>query len=196
MQQNTNIQPVAHVDEVLNWQASRGWFDTSGTLGTITKYPEETLKQLAENGDLKALHLLAYSAPAAESKLLLTKAAIHGSTRALFSLGNNAFILNDVYQNSPEEKKRPVLREAAAYISVAARRGDLYNFKYMGIGLYESRFNMKLSENDLNLVSSSAQDIYNSLESQRIELGLGQFDNSIPPAIKEYFRASGVEVED
>ena len=104
--------------------------------------------------------------------------------------------MNDVYQNSPEEKKRPVLIEAAAYISVAASRGDLYNFKYMGIGLYESRFNMKLSESDLNLVSSRAQEIYNSLESQRIELGLGQFDNSIPPAIKEYFRASGVEVED
>ncbi len=200
---STNDQEVewigdqAQLDQVANWRAERGWYDTSNeNQDDYSTYSEETLKQLAANGDLKALHRLARRAPIDVSKPLLTKAATHGSTFALFNLGDHVAIHGGITRNDPEEKKKPVLIEAAAYMVVAAMRGDSLNFKYMGIGSLESRYNMKFNDDDLKLVQARAQQIYNSLESERIALGLGQFDNSIPPVVKARFKYSGIEVKD
>lgn len=192
------VQEFATVDEVLSWQAARGWYDTSNeTADDYKTYSEEVLKQLADNGDLKALHLLARWAPLDESRALLTKAAIHGSTFALFGLSNRVDTGGELVEKKiPEDKRRPILIEAAAYIHVAAMRGDLKSAKFQGISSLESIYDMKLTDQDIEQVKSRAQEIYDSLESERIALGLGKFDNSIPPTIKADFRASGVEVED
>jgi hypothetical protein len=192
------VQESAQVDEVLSWQAARGWYDTSNeTSDDYKTYSEEVLKQLADNGDIKALHLLARWAPLDESSRLLTKAAVRGSTFALFGLSNHVDTGGElVPKKMPEDKRRLALKEAAAYIQVAAMRGDLMNAKFQGISSLEFRYDMKLTDQDLEQVKNRAQEIYDSLESERIALGLGKFDNSIPPAIKVYFRASGVEVED
>jgi hypothetical protein len=193
----TNSQEVAQLDEVINWQEARGWYDTSNnTQDDYKTYSDDTLRQLAESGDLRALHLLAQWAPEETSKELLTKAAIYGSTFALFNLSNNILAHSGITRDMSEERKRPVLIESAAHIMVATIRGDILNTKHLGINIIEGRFNMKLSDDDLELVNARAQEIYSSLESQRISLGLGKFDNSIPPAIKAYFKDSGVDVDD
>ena len=199
----TNNQEVewigdqAQLDEVARWKASRGWYDTSDENQDDYKtYTEDTLKQLAENGDLKALHLLAKWAPEDTSKRLLVKAAVYGSTFALINLKNHVVAHSGITKEMPEDSKRPVLIEAAAYLVVAAMRGDLLHSKYMGIGSLESRYNMKFNDDDLKLAVNRAQQIYNSLESERIALGLGQFDNSIPPVVKARFKYSGIEVKD
>jgi len=192
------VQESAQLDEVLSWKAARGWYDTSNdTADDYKTYSEEILKQLADNGDIKALHLLARWAPLDESSRLLTKAAIHGSTFALVGLSNRVDTDGVLVEKKiPEDKRRPILIEAAAYRQVAAMRGDLMVAKFQGISFLESVYDMKLTNLDLEQVNSRAREIYDSLESERIALGLGKFDNSIPPAIKVYYRASGVEVED
>ncbi|MBK8187918.1 MAG: hypothetical protein IPK77_12140 [Cellvibrio sp.] len=195
---NMNQQQSARVDEVLAWQADRGWYDTGKeTQDDYKTYSEETLKQLADQGDIKALHLLARLAPLELAIQLYTKAAVYGSTFALFNIQETLLTQSGITKENSEELKHPVLIEAAAYIQVATMRGDMLNAKYISsISSLESRFNFQFSGDDLEQANLRAQDIYDSLEAERIALGLGKFDNSIPPAIKIYFKASGIEVED
>jgi hypothetical protein len=57
--------------------------------------------------------------------------------------------------------------------------------------IYRCVFNGRLSKDEWQKVESQAQEIYQDLVNKRQELGLGEFDNSVPESVKKYFEGMG-----
>jgi len=182
----------AQIEQVTSWLASRGWYDMSiGSQDDYKTYSKDTLEQLAENGDIKALQILAKNAGSSESIILLSKAAVYGSVFALSDLANTVIAFDQLDATAPEIEKKKVMIEAAAYGVVAARRGDFEPTPVSQIEYLERRYNVKLNEMDQLAISKRSDEIYSQLESQRIALGLGKFDNTIPPTVQAFYRYIG-----
>jgi hypothetical protein len=131
-------------------------------------------------------------ASATEYKPLLDKAAIHGSIFALKMQANSLLAHSGITASSPQADKKRVLFEAAAYGEVAKIRGDLMTTGSSDDTYLEKTYNLNFSEEDRKTILARSQEIYADLEAQRISVGLGKFDNSIPPTVRAYFRAMGV----
>lgn len=177
-----------------SWYESRGWYETidSNTTDDYRTYTKETLQQLANDGDIRALQLLASRASKSEFEPLLTKAAIHGSVFA-FSMFSNAIMSHSgITEHSNRLEKLPLIIEAAAYGEVAKMRGNFLISGDSDITYLENTYGINLTTKEKKTVLARAQEIYTNLESQRINLGLGKFDNSIPPVVQAYYRAMGV----
>ena len=177
-----------------SWYESRGWFETidSNTTDDYRTYTKETLQQLANDGDIRALQLLASRASKSEFEPLLTKAAIHGSVFA-FSMFSNAIMSHGgITEHSNRLEKLPLIIEAAAYGEVAKMRGNFLISGDSDIAYLESTYGINLTAEENQTVLTRAREIYTSLESQRINMGLGKFDNTIPPIVQAYYRAMGV----
>lgn len=184
----------ALIAELNQWYEARGWFETMGgeVADDYRSYSREALLQLADTGDIRALQLLALRSSATEYKPLLDKAAIHGSIFALKMQANSLLAHSGITASSPQADKRQVLFEAAAYGEVAKIRGDLMTTGNSDVTYLEKTYNLNFSEEDRKSILARSQEIYADLEAQRISVGLGKFDNSIPPAVRAYFRAMGV----
>ena len=186
------IGDAAQNDERLAWLAARGWYDVSNNNKDDYKtYSKEALEQLANNGDLKALTLLVKGTGGSERKNLETKAAVYGSTFALVGLIRATLPLSAEVLSSEQKKAR--ILEGAAYAKVAEMRGDLWptyedHLKEIEDGTYKEKF----TDEDRQAIDAIANDIYADLESQRMALGLGKFDNSYPPLIRAYYKSIGV----
>lgn len=182
------------IAELRKWKASRGWYDTSqANQDDYKSYSREVLKQLADSGDLNALHMLNRGAPIPEKKALLTKAIMYGSTFAIV-------IMTDVempeyhlmgQQPTDEEIKKDVIN-AAVYPVLAKMRGELDYTPESEFPKLEKEFAVQLSDADRKLIEEKAAKLYAELESQREQLGLGKFDNTIPPIAQAYYRSNGV----
>lgn len=80
--------------------------------------------------------------------------------------------------------------EAISYIEVAQIRGDISAGDSYRQAL-EMDYGITPSGDELVQVLERAEEIYKNLESQRVALGLGKFDNSIPPIAEAYYRYQG-----
>lgn len=178
-------EQIAELDE---WQISRGWFDTSNANQDDYKtYSKEALEELAKNGDIKALHLLEKSASLSESKDLMLKAAVYGSTRAFANLIN---IATTEYSGSPTEiEAKETLINIAVFSTLAQMRSDFLLPLENEVLRFEKKYAVTLDDADLQLVAEKSSALYNDLERQREQLGLGKFDNSIPPVVQAYYKA-------
>ncbi|ACE83201.1 hypothetical protein [Cellvibrio japonicus] len=174
----------------------REWLKTSGNHYGITEYDSydvETLKKLAEADDVQAMHKLArwymqldnfldYGFKAAEP--LLWKAAIYGSTGAIAELAS----IQDSkrFGVSDDAEKRDLLLESFALYKAAELRGDRWGSLTMKKPTMKIN-NYSFSQQEEAEINRRAQKIYNELQTQRHEIGLGDFDNSVSPAVKKLF---------
>lgn len=182
---------AANQEDVKNWFGDRG-YNIWGAIKEYDSYNEETLKNLADNGDLRALSVLEklYSSKNTYeghkmAQAIREKSAIYGSTDALATLGT---VKHSEFMSLPatDEGRTPALIEALAFYQAAQLRGDSLSYFTSGNYLINNNGNL-LTGDDYQKINTRAQEIYSDLESKRIELGLGKFDNSVPDAVKEFF---------
>jgi hypothetical protein len=185
----------AEAAEVKQWFMERGNFYASEDT-EYKNYDESTLRTLANGGDIRALHELAdryiygkISGPEGHgvkaTNELFWKAAVYGSTEALSGLALNKETL-DYSDTGPERENRQHALEILSLYNTAALRGDEWpnlvnakDFKFLN--------HINLSDDEKKYIEQRSQEIYNDLLQKRIELGLGDFDNSQPESVKKYF---------
>jgi len=180
------------VHKRVEWRKELGYF-VNGEVDNYASYSIETLEALGDQGDLVALEALAniYFETVQKEQALQTleKAAIHGSTNALYALG--ALAKSSLY--SAEVKgvsSGPDYQEGLigwlSYSEVAIRRGDLEIKEDTEIGL--KVHGIELSEPDKIAINLAADEIYSRLNESRQRLGLGEFNNEIPDYVSGYYQ--------
>lgn len=179
-------------EEVEQWKISRGYFSMSD-IQTYAHYGAETIKKLAMEGDLKAIEVLARMQIQAGAELheIVTTyfyGAIFGSTKAIGMAGNISKPNPGSSRFSGEKgadlfKKESL--EALAIYQVSLLRGD----REVQPTITEVRKNLSLTPNEEQLIQDRAQEIYQDLLDRRKQLGLGDFDNTVPEKVDDYFNA-------
>lgn len=173
----------------IQWHADKGYF-TEEDLSAYQSYSDDELNSLIKNGDVRAMDLMARKMVEQNmpetATVLYWMAAVHGSSA---SLRNLAFLAEPDYKlgETTEEHKivyRQSVIESLALMQTAALRGDIRNAA-QGVKsvkqLYESQSKeqLVLSSAEQLRIETRSQEIYEQLQKQRRELGLGEFDNSI-----------------
>jgi len=177
-------------EEIDQWLYSRGYTSSlSGKDEEYKSYSLETLKTLADGGDIHAMTALAAKIhDRAQSTKLIKRAAVYGSTEALQLLALRSDTNYDLAEYEGKlsvEDKRKLLLESMAYNEVAALRGDKVTW-YYGESSFKNSRKIDFTETEWQQIKERAQVIYNELQQQRTELGLGEFDNSVPDSVKKY----------
>ncbi len=163
------------------WKEARGYF-TADDYNQYASYDDQTLWELGNQGDLKALHMLAdsfkESGRVEDTNQILGFASIHGSTKALTRLATISQVQS--WRTEANEKdKINNIKNMLAFAEAAAMRGDLSG---IWAGLMELQNNaINLSVDDISDASAIARQIYDDLQNRRSALGLDLFDNSSDP---------------
>lgn len=186
----------AETAEVKKWFAQHGELFGDADL-EYQSYDENTLRSLGNNGDIRALHRLAeicldkdhymlegYGPVAAEGYLWM--AAILGSSKALADLAlmHDARVFGD--PNSSGAEKRLAAIEVLARYGAASLRGNRYP-EINDASTFKETYQINLSSEEQLVVNQRAKDIYENMLSKRRELGLGEFDNTAPDSVKNFF---------
>ncbi|WP_323814128.1 hypothetical protein [Cellvibrio sp. NN19] len=178
----------ANREKIIGWFESRGIYSFRGPdeKNDYQNYDLATLQTLSAQGDIRAMHLLAKKADnIAASNGILLNAAIHGSTGALSEIGLSLETEFDVRNKSAEDRK-PYVMESLAYYEAAQLRGDWWgNISYSDSLL--NRYPMDLTDFDKSQIQKRAQEIYDDLQQRRTQLGLGDFDNSVPDEVIKFY---------
>jgi len=181
-----------HEDEIRQWQASNLGYYYSGALPSdYDVYKIETLKLMGEQGDLKALDMLAHkfriNNDYVNAAKAYNKAAAFGSTYALIQLGAMQY---NTAVNDEERFLRSL--DQLAYHQAAILRGDI-QVLYAASATIEY-LPKKLMEDDFVVIQEKGTKIYQDLENRRKMMGLGKFEdfnkeNSYPENIKGYYKS-------
>jgi hypothetical protein len=183
----------AQQQQMLKWSESRGWYDNGNNRDDYKTYSRDTLEQFANNGDLHALTLLVKGSRGIERKNLQTKAAVYGSTFALIGLMRTVLPSNVSSEIISNDQRHAMVLEGAAYAKVAEMRGELWpTFDDHLKDIEDHYYKKPLTDEDRQAIITIANNIYADLESQRMALGLGKFDNTYPPLVGAYYKAMGV----
>ena len=192
------IKPVEgfeSTDKLTPREASeaKAWLASKGHIGQVNSeyltYNIETLDKLVNSGDVQAivplgLAYLRRSGIDTANQFFLDMAA-RGYTHVFNTMGS--FLETDRNNNSvtTEEKASSAIEILANY-NVAELRGDRWPNIASANSFIRSN-NIQLSDEDLQKVNARSQEIYNQMQQKRTELGLGDFDNSVPASVKKYF---------
>jgi len=181
----------AEIDIANNWKLVQWGYIYEAPNDGYATYDQQTLEKLARSGDVRAIQALAKLLDAqykfSEAENLYKRAAVIGSTYALAELSRTAAGAS-IGDESLDVKKTHVL-ESMAYAKVAAMRGDSFRyFTDMSVPTATNPTQILLTQDDYASVQPLAQKIYDDLQKQRSELGLGAFDNSVPPEVEHSFR--------
>ena len=179
---------AATAEKIKSWFAARGNYSFYGpeAYSEYQNYDVETLTKLGNSGDVKALHVLAdRTEDFQDKKSILYKAAIYGSTDALSRI---AVIRNIEKRDSSKsiEDKKAILFEILAYQDVAEKRGDWWPNIQMK-DYYLKQYQIKLTAQDNASIKAIADEIYSQMQKHRRDLGLGDFDDSVPDEVIRFY---------
>lgn len=188
---------VAGLEAVKSWKASRGYFDQAD-LQTYRNYSAETLQKLADSGDIKAIHEVGNTqllAVADKKDVIATyfEAAVLGSSYALDLAGSTARTNRDYSRfDGPDGDQlfKNEMLESLSIYQVALLRGD----RGVTDQIKETRAQLTLTLEDDKYIEKRGGEIYRELEAKRIAMGLGAFDNSVPPVVDDFFDAEQTRV--
>jgi|GEM_PF-3498607 len=181
----------AEAAEVNDWFRAHGRYSTDDD---YSGYNQSTLETLADGGDIQAMHALSrmyldsehiiderYGFDGANKQL--SNAAVHGSTQAFTELA----IFKEAQFYSGEKDlaaKRAAGLEIMSLYRAQELRGDRWASLSQGF-----EFNKKLAPTaeESRAIDARAKEIIDDLQNRRQELGLGNFDNSIPDVVSRFF---------
>lgn len=178
--------------EFVKWQHQHGYplLDQHGEFMPTgyENYPEETLNTLANQGDARAMlmlgtqNMLNANFDVAEKYFL--DASIRGYTVSLGELASVKFMRTkkSIQTNNIEESNK-IAEDAFAWLEVGLKRGDkalLFNKS-----TYELTYPQ--DETTRQKIIAKAEVYYEQLNQKRIQLGLGEFDNTYPKAMDFIF---------
>jgi hypothetical protein len=194
----------AQMDELNQWRFERGYLppDADKEQNAYNSYTEEALRALAKDGDIAALHVLAdrygdidyikangidILTVARISDDFLTQAAIRGSTRALMEISVQYEAEYASKAVSPQEKKAAEI-EKLAIRKVAYFRGDPDSY-LSGLKVAKSVDGVDITDDDKERIDLRAKEIYSQLQEKRKNLGLDDFDNSVPEVVRDFYES-------
>ena len=179
--------------EFSEWQYKHGYqrLDEQGdlVLSDYEEYPEAALIKLAAQGDPEAMILLARKnlyqhRNYAAAEQYFADASIHGYTNSLAELANLKFLHTRRYLGEDNlEQAVAQAEEGFAWLEVGLMRGD--KIIQLSKSTYESQYPQDKAARDR--IDARAKAIYEQLNQQRIQYGLGEFDNSYPKAMDALF---------
>jgi hypothetical protein len=183
--------------ELVGWNNQRGYISAED-MQIYESYSEETLKDLSTSGDVKAMlvlgrYYLTKDYRPQESAAQFHKAAVYGSTVALvhLALSAQADLLRDEAYKTAEGQAQDAI-ESMALFKVAAMRGDLRG-SFANINAYKEVYKVRykqelvIGQEQLDKIDLRAKAIYDELQQERYQLGLGDFDNSTPEVLKKSY---------
>ncbi len=189
---------AADISKMQGWSEEYGYYSAED--GAIYEsYSDAILEDLAKKGDIKALDTLGnkfiQKGEMDKAVPYFWEAAALGSTTALDSLA----ILAEPNPTKGETKEmrkelfRGATLESLALYQVVALRGDenLAKLKTEQVkSSYDFRYGqLELTPQELQTIVQRKQEIYSQLQARRTELGLNDFNNSVP-AIRKYMNES------
>jgi hypothetical protein len=178
-------------NELELWYVSRGKVNSTYA-ETYDSYDKATLEAMAlNNHDVTAMTYLGRRAlNMEEMRKWYNMAAIYGSSFALMLASSKSA---GISQAEPEDIKRAALTDALMYKKVAELRNDYRSSRGAAMDLYESSLGLTLNEQDKVIAEEKSHQLYSALEAQRVELGLGKFDNSVPPLVEAFYIEVGLK---
>lgn len=186
------------IRDIEQWHRS-GIADSTFKESDYALYDEATLLDMANSGSTMAMKALWFrylkeDQPEYVQKRneLATKAIIYGDREMFMHMPELVDAQSRVSDQSITPEERHLARiETLAYSEFMGLRGALdakYNQQTAFFRVYATPDSpIHLTEADKNTIRERAQEIYNSYEKKRIELGIGPFDNSVPEGIKKLF---------
>ncbi len=180
----------ADMAQVKSWFDSRGYRYWGEAGSEYANYDEDTLKKLAQNGDVRAMKFLGdlylNEAKFDKSQEVYTNAAIHGSTDTINMLG--LIMDSHIYANAktPEAKQLAGI-EVLAWYNTASLRGDRWP-NIIGAKSFIKTETFEVTKEVSDQIQKRSQEIYDELSQKRRSLGLGEFDNTIPASVEQYFQ--------
>lgn len=174
-------------EEIRKWFSSRGNFSFLGPeyLNDYRSYDNKTLHQLSDTGDLKAMYILSERADSLEKmREIHWKAALYGSTQAIIEIGSLNEELN--FNNLDPATKKQKAMDAFSFYEAAQMRGDWWGIMSSGRSI-TIRHNINFTPEEKQKIENKAKSVYNELQEQRIKLGLGEFDNSVPDSVIQFY---------
>lgn len=185
------INNPAEQEELAKWKLKRGT-DLSHD-PEYESYDSDTLRKLGNSGDIRALAVLSnkYAGyPDAKGQRFAAaariKAAMYGSTYATKQQAIHAMQMRATAKNDTERKT--LLLEGMAWYKLGLLIGDpTYYFKEIESPTYVNE-GVELTATDFEKINEMTHRIYSSLEASRNKVGLGNFDNSMPAVVEDYFK--------
>lgn len=181
--------------EFVKWQHQHGYplLDQHGEVipTGYENYPTETLNTLANQGDARAMLMLGtqnmLNANFYVAEKYFLDASIRGYTISLGELANVKFMQakKSIQTNNIEESNK-IAEDAFAWLEAGLKRGDkalLFNKS-----TYELTYPQ--DETTRQKIIVKAEVYYEQLNQKRIQLGLGEFDNTYPKAMDFIFSPS------
>jgi hypothetical protein len=190
-----NFKEGSAFAEIEAWRQSRGWFENDAKAKEYAAYDLNTLAALSKSGDLRALQLMASRARSTESKSkLYMTAAAYGSTSALVSLTG---IIRSASKMSTKkgDNKKPFVMDILTYYEVARLRGDSYGDVIGKQSTLIGNMDVQVTAEETAAIQVAAKTIYDRLQKKRLELGLGEFDNTVPESVKTYYEMRKNDIE-
>lgn len=182
--------------EIKDWHRSRGYY-VMNFFGfpedEYASYSMDTLRHLKESGDLRAHAFFARKLSDGtqegylKSRDEFMELAARGSIEALHLSG---FLTKSSDGRFTGLTKRENVLDYLALYKVAEMRGSRLPMieAYSSIEYGEVP---PLSKVEWQQVEARAKEVYEGLAKKRQELGLGDFDNSVPDSVKMYFEGMG-----
>lgn len=183
----------ADIHEIVLWDERMGYFPEEMEQA-YRAYGLEALSDLADAGDVLAIQTLAMEYLALGDREMALwayrDAAARGSTHALLMaaiIERQALTGTD----SADPGWTAAVVEAFALYEVADRRGDrsVASVRRAVKGVHDIELSADLARN----IEQRANALYQSLLEQRQALGLGDFDNDVPPAAQQLRDASHLD---
>ena len=179
------IPPLETVQQAGEQIVLQGYFLEEDLL-PYNGYSEATLISLGEDGDLRALRVLAnrymHAGDVEKHMDALRKAALHGSTAALMEIGT--FQLG-MARHSPDEQMREMQLEGLAWFELGIKRGDGYYHVLKERAMQQ--YQVSLSTDEKKRIEIQALELLSRLQKQRAASGLPALDNSPSPEMVEYY---------
>lgn len=178
-------------DDYFKWSVERNHIvgDRQQLLDTYHNYGLDALKELGEQGDLVALAAIALNSKNSIEiqDWAARTAAIYGGTgNALQHIpssrkGRAASLL---LRGQTDEAKK-VFLEGMAWDEFMVLRGDTTSLETTPFLLsLEAYKDLEIKPADEEWVSARARSIYAELNNERIQKGLGEFDNTVPKSVE------------
>ena len=155
-------------------------------------YDLATIRKLFDGGDLSLADILYSKTLRASDReaanQVFWEAAARGYTLALYSLADQLQALDYDIRSDYAPAKTAAEKQAAAIEVLALRSAaKMRNNRWLEFTFKESmsEFEARVqpSAADMQKIQTRAQEIYEQLQTQRTELGLGDFDNSTPASV-------------
>jgi len=175
----------AEEEVVRRWEQERGYLLKDRQKNEEYKsYDIPALQIMVDSGDVLAQAEIVRRAYGEARTREIYKALAMGSTSAVMSLGVQ---LEVSYEDArTDDARQNLVKELFAVYEMGALRGDRYN-QIVLQNEFIKKHNIQLTEEDKKAIKQRGKELYNEIQQQRFELGLDEFDNSVPPEVSNYY---------